>query len=62
MNIGDKVTILWENLPTLFDVEITYIPVSDGDSWGLKDKNGVEYKVMSFCLMRREVEAGNAKL
>ena len=51
---GDIITILWENLPTLFNVEVVYIPTCAGDAWVVKDKDGTEFCIMSYCIIRKE--------
>ena len=58
---GDRVTVRWEYIPVLHDVEVLYLPAATGDCFVLKDKNGNIYNVQTYAVMEKIVEDGDVK-
>jgi len=50
---GDIVTVHWERVATLHNVEVIYMPMSNGEAWLLKDKDGNEYMVKDYCSIEK---------
>lgn len=56
IEVGDHVTVRWEYIPVLHDVEVLYTPQATGDCFVLKDKHGNIYNVQTYAVMEKIVE------
>ena len=56
IEVGDKVSIDWEQIGSEFELEVLYKPCATGDSWHLKRTDGTILYVSSFGRMVRDKE------
>ena len=49
---GDVVDVEFEYAMAIYNATVLYVPCATGDSWRLRDSQGVIY-VQNFCTMRR---------
>ena len=46
IEIGHCVNVHFVRSPSIFNAQVLYIPVAEGDSWQLKTKEGIVYVQM----------------
>ena len=48
IKVGDIVDVYFSATPCLFKCEVLYLPCATGDSWILKDEEGLVHHVVLF--------------
>jgi len=50
---GDQVSIYWENVTGLYDVEVLHVASGPGEVWIVKDRNGKIHYIMTYSRITR---------